>query len=67
MADQLDDEGCMRLLAAVTLQWWRDCDEPGELAKFLEMPVDAVVSERPQRIDGWRRKVVERSWFDVLA
>jgi hypothetical protein len=61
MDGQLDDEALLRLLSAVVLHWWRECDEPGELAAFLDVPVDVVVSERPRRIDGWRRKMLERS------
>lgn len=49
MDGQLDDEALLRLLSAVVLHWWRECDEPGELAAFLEMPVDVVVMERPRR------------------
>ena len=55
---QLDYEAALRLLSAVVLQWWRECEDPCELAVFLEIPVDVVKSERPQRIDGWRRKVL---------
>lgn len=64
MDGQLDDEALLRLLSAVVLHWWRECDEPGELAAFLEMPVDVVVTERPLRIDGWRRKVLVERSFD---
>ncbi len=54
----LNDEGCLRLLAAVVLQWWREAEpsEHGELASFLGMERDEVRSVRPQRIDVWRRK-----------
>jgi len=41
--DQLDDEALLRLLGAVVLQWWRDCDDPDGLAEFLGVPVDVVV------------------------
>ena len=62
MAVQLDDEALLRLLSAVVLHWWRECDDPQEVAAFLDVPVDVVVTERPLRIDGWRRRVlVERS------
>lgn len=68
MAEQLDDEALLRLLSAVVLQWWRECrdwDELHGLAAFLEVPVDVVVTERPLRIDGWRRKqLIERSMLD---
>lgn len=64
MDGQLDDEALLRLLSAVVLHWWRECDEPGELAAFLEMPVDVVVMERPRRIDGWRRKMLVERSFD---
>jgi len=59
MATQLDDEACLRLLAAVVLQWWREADRIGEsqeLASFLGVPEREVRSVRPLRIDGWRRK-----------
>lgn len=59
MADHLDDEGCLRLLAAVVLQWWREADQMGEsheLASFLGVPEREVRGVRPLRIDAWRRK-----------
>jgi len=55
----LNEEGCMRLLAAVVLQWWREAerlDEADELADFLGVPDDHVRGVRPRRIDVWRRK-----------
>lgn len=58
MAD-LNDDGCLRLLAAVVLQWWREAEQVGEhddLAEFLGMDEDEVRTVRPLRIDGWRRK-----------
>ena len=53
----LNDEGCLRLLAAVVLHWWREATpaDQEELADFLNMDVDEVRSVRPQRIDVWRR------------
>lgn len=60
MAQQeLNDEGCLRLLAAVVLQWWREADradEHDDLAEFLGVPSDEVRGVRPLRIDGWRRR-----------
>ena len=56
---ELNDEGCLRLLAAVTLQWWRDadrCEEHEALAAFMGVPIDEVRGVRPLRIDAWRRK-----------
>lgn len=56
---ELNDDGCLRLLAAVVLQWWRDAERVGEhdeLATFLGVPSDAVRGVRPLRIDAWRRK-----------
>lgn len=61
MTAQLNDEACLRLLAAVVLQWWREADRVGEhdeLAAFLGMDEDEVRGVRPLRIDGWRRKVL---------
>ena len=58
-AQGLNDEGCLRLLAAVVLQWWRDAERVGEhdeLAAFLGVPSDEVRGVRPLRIDRWRRK-----------
>lgn len=55
----LNDDGCLRLLAAVVLQWWREAEQVGEhddLAAFLGLPEDEVRTVRPLRIDGWRRK-----------
>ena len=55
----LNEEGCLRLLAAVVLQWWRDAEQIGDheaLAAFLGMDEPEVRSRRPLRIDEWRRK-----------
>jgi hypothetical protein len=52
-----NDEGYLRLLAAVVLQWWREADqhdEVEELAAFLCVPGSVVRDQRPRRIDGWR-------------
>lgn len=56
MVDRLDDEACLRLLAAVVLNWWRDGQDLDGLAEFLDVPVDDVRGARPLRIDSWRRK-----------
>lgn len=52
----LNDEACLRLLAAVVLQWWRDAEQLDDLAEFLGVPEHEVRGVRPQRIDRWRRK-----------
>ena len=56
---ELNEEGCLRLLAAVVLQWWREGDGTGDhaaLAAFLGMDESEVRSRRPLRIDEWRRQ-----------
>lgn len=59
VAGHLDDEGCMKLLVAVVLQWWREAEKLGDadaLADFLGVPDEQVRGVRPLRIDSWRRK-----------
>lgn len=56
---ELNEDGCLRLLAAVVLQWWREAEQIGdhaELAAFLGMDEPEVRRQRPLRIDEWRRK-----------
>lgn len=55
----LNDDGCLRLLTAVVLQWWREADQDGDaaaLAGFLGISVDEIRGVRQPRIDVWRRK-----------
>ena len=56
MAQDLNEDGCMRLLSAVVLQWWREADDLEDLAYFLDVPDDQVRGVRPRRIDVWRRR-----------